>query len=141
MSLSHCDIVFREGICDHVFDDLRDIRHVRRRLQHGRTTRRDGTDKRSEQQLDRIIPRGYYQCSTERLADDSASGREHLQWCRHTCPTSPLPYLAYMRTDFPEQDTDFRHVCLLVRFVQICPQGIAKRLFPFQDSLLECLQI
>ena len=141
MSLSHCNIVLRKGIGDHILYDLRHIRHVRRRLQYGGTSCRNGTDKRSKQQLDRIIPRGYYQCSTERLADDSAPGREHFQWCRHTCPTGPLPYVAYMSTDFPEQDTDFSHVCLLVRFVQICPQGIAKRLFPFQDSLLECLQI
>ena len=140
VALYHSDVILLEGRGNHLLNDLGHGRNIWRRLQCGSTACRDGSHEGIEQKLHWIVPRSDDESVAERLADDLAGRREKLQ--RGTFPLRPGPsvQLADMGVDLPEEYADFCKIRLLVGFVEILPQCVAKRFFPFEHSLLEVSQ-
>ena len=125
VTLNHGYVAFVEGLRDHALDGQRHVRHIGRRFQQGRTSRRDGADKRVQQQLNGIVPRRHDKRTPQRLAHDTAARGKHLQ--RRGAPLPPHPpfEVAQMVADLTRHDAQFGQYGLLLRLVQVLPQSLA----------------
>lgn len=140
IALDCCDILLVERVGNHLLDDGRDVRLVGRRFEYGGTACRNRTDERIEQQLHGIVPRSDDERGAERLADYAAARRKHFQRRAAAFGCRPARDVFQMIVDFAENNADFGQVRLLVGFVQIAPQSLGERLFPFVQSLFQAAQ-
>ena len=141
ITLHDSHILLVEGLGNHLLDGLRHVRHIGRGLQQRRTTRRNGTHQRVEQQLHGVVPRRDDKRLSQRLAHNTRTRWHHFQWCRATLGLHPLFQVAQMILHLALDNAQLGEYRLLHRFMQVLPQGIAQRLGPLLQRLLQTAKL
>ena len=130
VTLHDSDISLLERIGHHLLDNVRDRWYIGRGLQHRRTSCRDSANKRIQKQLHRIVPRRDDERDAERLAYDARTRRHHLKRCRAALGAHPTLQVAKMCLHLALDNAQLGQHSLLLRLVQILPQGLAEWLVP-----------
>ena len=141
ITLHNSHILLVEGLGNHLLDGLRHVGYIRRGFQQSRTTSRDSTHQRVEQQLHGIIPRRNDKRLSQRLAYDARTRGHHLQRCRATLGLHPTLQVAQMILHLALNDAQLGEDRLLHRLVQIFPQRLTEWLGPLLQSLLQTAKL
>ena len=137
VSLDHGHEILFEGIFHEFFQYLGHRGNIGRRLQNGRTARRDGAHERVQQQLDRVVPGRHDERAAQWFPDDVGGRRHHGHRRGNPAPAGPSAHLPGCFPDLSVNDADFGHVGLLITLVKVRPQGVAKGLFPLFEPFVE----
>ena len=119
-----------ERFLDHLLQHLGYMRHIRRRLQDSRASRRNGTHQRVEQKLYGVVPRSHDEGASQRFGHHLAAGRHHLDGSRHRLRSHPKLQMTEMVVYLAHHDAQFGHVGLFITLVKVFPQGLGNAGFP-----------
>ncbi len=114
VALDDGDIFIAESVFDHLLCYFGDVRDIRRRLQDRRAAGGNRSNQRSEKQLHRVVPRRDDQSCAQRLADDPAPRREHLQRSRLPLRPAPFPNVMNMPAYLSQKYADLSKISLLI---------------------------